>query len=230
MRILFLTDRFAAGGAETHIADLASTLQARGYTVEVAAEDGGNMGLLCARGIPFHLLPLSGKTPLSLFSAYRQLSRLLESGRYDLVHAHARLPATLATPLCRQYGIPLVVTAHWVFRADGWRGRMSLWGDHTLAVSEDICRYLSKNYGIPRERITKTKNGIDLSRFSPAERNAGALTLLHVSRLDRGRARCAQLLISLAEERLLRGRLDQLLIVGGGELEVHKKLTFTLAR
>ncbi len=219
MRILFLTDRFAAGGAETHIVTLALALSERGHTVEVAAEEGGNAGLLHTWGIPFYRLPLSGKSPLSLFSAYKGLCRLLKGGSYDLVHAHARLPAVLATPLCRACGIPLVVTAHWVFCAEGWRGAMSRWGDHTLAVSEDICRYLIKNYRIPPESITKTKNGIDTDLFSPPEKKRGELTLLHVSRLDRGRARCAELLLSLAEQTALHERLDQLLIVGGGELE-----------
>ena len=219
MRILLLTDRFAAGGAETHIADLASALSSLGHAVEVAAEDGGNVGLLRTRGIPFHRLPLAKRSPFSLMAARRGLLRLLQKEKYDLIHAHARLPAALAAPLCRACGTPLTVTAHWVFRADGWRRRMSRWGDHTLAVSEDICRYLSKNYGIPRERITKTKNGIDLSRFLPVEKGTKELTVLHVSRLDRGRARCAELLLSLSEEGALPRAADSLIIVGGGELE-----------
>ncbi len=247
MKILFVTDRFLAGGAETHMTVLAAALTARGHRVEIASAGGEGLPMLKGTGILHHTLPLASKNPAALLRARRGLRDLLDTEKYDVVHAHARLPASLIAPLCRHRSIPLTVTAHWVFRSDGWRQVLCTWGDHTLAVSEDICRYLEKDYRLPAAQITKTQNGIDTQRFSPAARGGYAvetaterrddrdvgvegqyfvpeeggsrgLGLLHISRLDEGRSRAATLLIALAP-RLAAAGISSLLIVGGGNQE-----------
>ncbi len=203
---------------------LAAALIKKGHHVTVASAGGVGVQMLTERGILHRTLPFAGKSPHALLAAHSALCRLLREENANVVHAHARLPAALAAPLCKARGIPLVVTAHWVFRTDGWRGRLSAWGEHTLAVSEDICRYLQKHYRIPRTSITKTQNGIDISRFSPeavksdSENNTGGVQLLHTSRLDTGRARCAELLIGLAP-RLANAGVASLCLLGGGDRE-----------
>ena len=217
MKILMLTDQLALGGAETHIATLANGLREQGHTVELASAGGPYAAMLAREGFQHHLLPWGGKHIPSLLAARKRLSLLLKAGGYDIVHAHARMPAFLADPLCRKWHIPLVTTAHWVFRADGWRGRLSRWGDHTLAVSRDICHYLQANYHLPRTRITCTQNGIDTAVFYPEKATEEARgRLIHVSRLDEGRAEAAAALIRLAP-RLAEAGCSRLTIVGEGD-------------
>lgn len=229
MKILMLCDRLALGGAETHIYELCRALMAAGHTVLAASAGGAHAEQLVALGVRHTTLPMASLRPLSLLAARRELARLLRRECPDIVHAHARIPARLAASLCRRLRIPLVTTAHWVFRADGWRRHLSAWGDITLAVSEDIRAYLIREYALPEANIRLTRNGIDTRRFRPCGAKAkddGAspakekgARIIHVSRLDRGRAACAEALLEIAKELAGSGLCRELLIVGGGDRE-----------
>lgn len=216
MKILMLTDRLALGGAETHLYELTRTLTRAGHKVTLAAEEGAFFERMRAEGYALQALPLASKHPLALARARHSLARLMQTGGFDLVHAHARLPAFLAAPLCRSLHLPFVTTAHWVFSARGWRGRMSEWGEHTFAVSEDIKDYLMREYGLPASRITVIENGIDTDAFA-ARRRTGEGRLLHVSRLDTGRAACAELLTECAARLAAGGACRSITIVGDGD-------------
>lgn len=229
MKILMLCDRLALGGAETHIYELCRALMAAGHTVLAASAGGTYAEQLIALGVRHTTLPMASLRPLSLLSARQELARLLRRECPDIVHAHARIPARLAASLCRHMRIPLVTTAHWVFRANGWRRHLSAWGDITLAVSEDIRAYLIREYALPDRNIRLTRNGIDTRKFrprgakaaddgTPSEKERGA-RIIHVSRLDRGRAACAEALLEIADGLAESGLCRELLIVGGGDRE-----------
>lgn len=227
MKVLLLTDRLAIGGAETHIAVLLHELRRRGVAAEVGSAGGPYAERLTREGVRHHTLPFTARSPWGLCAAVRRLAALLQSGQYDLVHAHARVPAFLAEPLCRRLHIPMVTTAHWVFRADGWRGRLSRWGDHTLAVSADIQEYLLHHYPLTRDQISLTCNGIEEAIFYPRPGGPACRgRLLHISRLDKGRAAAAAALIHLAPRLAARGAA-QLTIVGDGNAyeALHKEAT-----
>ncbi len=218
MRILMLTDRLAIGGAETHIYELARELRHMGHSVTLASAGGAYAEKMQREGFLHRYLPFDKGKGLSLLAARRALLRLLRCGDLDIVHAHARLPAFLAMPLCRRLGIPFVTTAHWVFCAEGWRGRLSRWGAHTFAVSADIQEYLQITYAIPRENMTVICNGINTNRFTPAPA-VGFGRLLHISRLDEGRAACAATLLRIAPRLATGGVCQSITIVGGGDQE-----------
>ena len=216
MKILMLSDRLTIGGAETHIFELAHALRAAGHTVIAASAAGAFFERLRDAGFFCVSLPLDSRRPKDILRAGRGLFRLLTQEKFDVIHANARLPAALVAPLCRHLHIPLVVTAHWVFRADGWRRRLSAWGDCTLAVSPDIARYLQANYALPPDRIYPIHNGIDAARYTAADHQTGYGRILHISRLDTDRAAAAGALLRLAP-RLLAGGMTSLTIVGEGD-------------
>ena len=218
MKILMLTDRLAIGGAETHIYELARELRRAGHSVVLASGGGAYADKMRAEGFPHRRLPFDSRNAFALAAARRELWLLLRRGNFDMVHAHARLPAFLAAPLCRRLKLPFLTTAHWVFCAQGWRGKLSRWGTHTFAVSPDIKSYLQIAYALPHENITVIRNGIDTDRFSPAPR-AGGGRLLHISRLDEGRGACAAALLRIAPRLAAGGFCRSLTIVGGGDMQ-----------
>ncbi len=225
MKILMLCDRLALGGAETHIFELSRALMGSGHTVLAASAGGEYADALMALGVRHTTLPMAKLSPLSLVLAERGLVRLLLREKPDIVHAHARIPARLAKGPCRRLRVPLVTTAHWVFRADGWRRHLSSWGDITLAVSEDIRTYLIKEYGLPPQSVRLTRNGIDTRLFRPrrakdAPPSPEGARVVHVSRLDEGRAACAEALLDSAPTLASEGVCRELLIVGGGDMEL----------
>ncbi|MBQ9080994.1 MAG: glycosyltransferase family 4 protein [Clostridia bacterium] len=218
MNILMCTDAMGYGGAETHIISLSKELIRLGHRVSVASPAGELVSTLEAVGVRHIPLPPLKKTPSSLTAWQRRLKRAVKHGHFDVIHAHARLPARLARPIAKKYKAAFVVTAHAMFRMSFWRRRLSVWGDRTIAVSEDIRRHIIKSCHVKPARVRVISNGIDTEHFSPPE-NSGAdrpLRVIFVSRLDDDCSRAARLLCRLS------GRLTasfpdiQILIVGGG--------------
>ena len=149
-----------------------------------------------------------------------------------MVHSHARIPSFLCGLLHKKMNFAFVTSCHGVYQVSRTLKLLSNWGEHTLAVSEDIRNYLMKQYGLPEERITVTINGIDTKKFSPAVSGAELRAELglgdgpvigHVSRLDQTSSHTARQLIALAP-RLSRAFPGvRLLIVGGGD--AYKELS-----
>ena len=222
MKILMVTMSLGIGGAETHIVELSRALAARGVEVHVASAGGVYESALEEAGIPHTTLPLDRKTPFALLRARRGLATLLRREHFDVVHAHARIPAFLCGTLQKKFGFRFVTTDHGMFRLTPLLRRLSNWGEYTFAVSRDIRDYLIANYHLNPAHIVLTVNGIDTERFSPSAdvslRAAlsadGKPLVLHVSRLDRTSSVCAKALIGAVKT--LAGRV-RLVLVGDGD-------------
>ena len=218
MKILLLTNAMDMGGAETHVLTLARALCARGHGVVVGSAGGRMVDALRACGVRHVCLPLNSLRPDRLLVAYRRLSRLLAHESFEVVHAHARIPAFLVSLLTKKRGICLVTTAHADFSTAWPRTHLSRWGSATVAVSEDLEQRLCEQYGLDSSQITVIRNGIDLSHFSPAAnpKEEGTLHIVCMSRLDEDCAAAARLLCRIAPR--LHREIEGLVItiVGGG--------------
>lgn len=106
-----------------------------------------------------------------------------------------------------------VTTAHGVYKMLPGLSALTDWGERSLAVSEDVRKYLIDAYSISSDNITLTVNGIDAERFCPAqsERKADIARklglsdtcthrVMHVSRLDSASSDAAVQLIGSAEQ------------------------------
>ncbi len=205
------------GGAETHILDLATGLSRLGVRVTVLSAGGRSVHRLTEAGILHHRLELAAHSPFRWLRLRRALCRLLRGEHYDILHAHARIPALLLRGLSR-YGVGSVVTAHAAFRTFPLSRALCYWGEATIAVSEDIRTNLIHRHAVPAERIRVISNGIDLSRFSLAPRDPTApIRLLFASRLDSDCARGAELLCRLTPELTVRFPSLRIGIAGGGD-------------
>lgn len=211
MHILMLTDAMDIGGAETHILTLTEALLRRGHRVHVLSCGGCYEDALRAAGATCEHWPANKRTPAAILRCALRLMRLVRRERFDILHAHTRMSATLSCMLVRH--TPTVSTAHLPFPADGLRRRLMRWGEHTLAVSEDIQAYLTETYGIKKEATTVTRNGMDTQSYAPT--SAEGEDVVHISRLDRDRSMCAHLLCRIAP-RLLKGSSRHIHIVGDG--------------
>ena len=217
MNVLLVTDKMDAGGAETHLVQLALGLRALGAEVTLLSGGGFYADQLEQAGISQIRLAFS-RAPHRLLAARRALRKLLARSHFDVVHAHARLPAFLLRGLKTAKG-KTVVTVHAKFRISPLLRRICFWGDRSIAVCEDLRSYLCDEYNVPAERITVITNGIDGLRFSPSpEKKAltSPLRMLFASRLDGDCSLGAELLCAAAP-RLQRSFPDlQITIAGGG--------------
>lgn len=217
MKILLVIDRLGIGGAESHLLQLAEGLVRLGDEVVIASGGGALADSLRNIGIRHVRLPLPSHAPHKLLFARCIIRSLVRCERFDVVHAHARIPALLIRG-CRKYGAVEMVTVHARFYVNSILSRLCYWGMHTIAVSEDLLGYVCRSYGIAPDRVTVIPNGIDCARFSPApqKRPTDRLGVLFASRLDTDCSLGAELLCNLAPSLCEKHPALFITIAGGG--------------
>ena len=199
MKILMLTDRMDAGGAETHVAQLALGLQAQGHEVVLLSGGGRLAKMLEAEGIRQISVKLPTHNPFRLFRLWRLVQSLAKREGFAILHAHTRLTALLLRG-CARHGSRSIVTVHARFSYNPLLSRICYWGHRTVAVSEDLRAYVCDVYRVPAERVSVIPNAIDCTRFSPIEREGPrqGCGILFASRLDRDCSLGAELLCSIS--------------------------------
>jgi polysaccharide pyruvyl transferase CsaB len=227
-RILLVTMSLDIGGAETHVVALAKALKNLGYDISVASCGGVYVAELTSFGVSHYNIPLDSKNPVRVVRALYLLRRIMKEKRFDVVHAHARIPAALSALICRMHGVPLVTTVHGIYTVNGLLRRLTNWGEKTLAVSEDIGDYLMKEYGLSKNNILVTINGIDVEEFRPAPPDEALMRelgirkdsrrLLYLGRLNDDSGEYAFHLLDIAESLASAIPGLQIIITGDGPL------------
>lgn len=233
MKILMVTMKMDIGGAETHILELCRELMKMGHDITLASNGGVYADMLISEGVTHIKLPLDRKNPEAVAASMTGLARLIRNGGFDIVHAHARIPAFICGILWKKYKFRFVTTAHLNFSLNPLWRKLSNWGERSMAVSDDIADYLVEEYGYPRDKISVTINGIDTEKYSPDIPYSDILSefglsdspdrnrLVYVSRLDADRADPAYRIVNIAAE--LNEKIPNLdIIIGGGGTEFEK--------
>ncbi len=226
MKVLMATMQLDIGGAETHIVELSKALARKGVEVYVASNGGAYVKELKEAGITHFDISLHSKAPGSMLKAYKALERIILDYKFDVVHAHARIPGFLCGLLQKKHHFRFVTTAHWVFDTRFPLNLLTNWGDRSLAVSDDIKKYLVDNYGCEPDNIRVTINGVDMEKFSENvdfsdiveefSFRKDVTRIVYVSRMDTDRSFAAHKLIEAVPELLKKIPQLEVVIVGGG--------------
>lgn len=152
-----------------------------GYDVYAASAAGEWAPRLAERGIVH--VPLRHSTrawsPVRDVLAFVELFRLFRRLRPDIVHTHNPKPGVYGRIAARLARVPAVVnTVHGLYAlpSDRWAKRTAVYGLERLAATcsdvelvqgpEDL--EVLASIGIPRSKLRRLGNGIDLARFDPA--------------------------------------------------------------
>ena len=175
MKILYVVPGFDEGGAEFHVLNLIRELHEKGHDITLASS-GGHLERELPDGVKVVHLPLWRKNPLVILYCALRLAGL---GRFDVIHAHSRVPAWAAWIAARLTGSRWLMTAHAFYSHNP--GLLPFkHADGVICVSEAVRNDL-KDY-LPQNVIT-IPNGITPPKFRHrcSERNH----LLFVGRLTR---------------------------------------------
>lgn len=227
MKILITLASLDIGGAETHVAELASELNRRGHDIVVASGGGVYAEYLESLGIKHYTVPLARRKVSDMLTSRALLKKIIRAEKPDIVHAHARIPAFIISTLKKCCNFVFVTTVHGAFDTSFILRHLSGWGDKTLAVSEDLKNYLLENYDVKEENIYTSINGISSEKFNKDisgsniikefDLSESANRICYVSRLSDGICSCAYMLIDEFTYIAENVPDAQLLIVGGGE-------------
>ncbi len=226
--ILITTMRLDIGGAETHIVELAKGLSRVGFNVVVASTGGVYEKELIGSDIKLYHVPLDNKKPHNVVKAYNQLKSIIKEEKIDLVHAHARIPGFICGLLHKKMGFPFVTTAHGTWKTGYGLRYITNWGQKTVAVSEDIRKYLLDNYKIEDKDIKVTINGIDTDKFSPSVDCADVMAelkltaedskIVYISRFDSDRSYIINKLLEIIPELAETIQNLKVIMVGSGNI------------
>lgn len=226
MKILMTLMSLDIGGAETHVVELAKQLRRRGHTVIVVSNGGVYVEEIKRAGIVHYRVPLHSRKLKDMLSAYIQIKKIIKKERPDVVHAHARIPAFICGLVRKTVPFRFVTSAHGTYMVSASLKFLTNWGDRTLAVSDDIRRYLIQNYGVPKEKIIVSINGVDMEKFSPEispgnfeseyHLQAGNPKIVYVSRLNEDVCAPAVCLLDEFFEMEKQCPGLELIVVGGG--------------
>ena len=230
-KILMLTTSMDYGGAETHILELSKYLKSNGIEVKIISNSSG--GELFGKeainsGIEHIYAPFHSRNIFNMHKSAKILKAVIKSYKPDIIHAHSRIPAFVASRICKKFKTPLVTTMHGTYKQSLLLKLATNWGDYSLYVSDDIKNYWLKYCKLKVGYMTKTVNGINTGLFNkntdsdikrefnikPEEK-----IILTVGRLDknRGSSYPAAKLCEIAENIYSQDRNTRIIIVGNGE-------------
>ncbi|MBV9081962.1 MAG: glycosyltransferase, partial [Acidobacteriaceae bacterium] len=194
-RLLYLITRAERGGAQTHVLDLALSLQ-HDFEIEIATGEEGFLTEACRReGIAVHVLPHLRRDikPFTDARALIEMHTLFRKIRPDLVHAHTFKAGLIGRFVARQCGIPAIYTAHmWPFGPGvprNWRvfappvERLAAKWCHRLITVSHSGVELGRKYRIgAAPQIVAIHNGVHDCPERAVLNKAGAPTIAMVAR------------------------------------------------
>ncbi len=184
--------------AETMLQPLLLALQNAGHDVGIACADTGASVKLAAKGFRMHDIPIERRIDwTSNWRTIREITRILKKDSYDAVHVHTPVAAALGRVAAKRAGTKhIVYTAHGfyfhekmgrmtyqlTYSVEKWLARLAT--DYLLLQSEEDYQLAQRKRFKANTRLMHLGNGIDLTRFYPRPREAGApFTFLFIGRI-----------------------------------------------
>lgn len=163
------------GGCERDLTKIAVGLNRTRFTphVGVFREGGARTTELQAAGVPIIRFPVESFVNSSVLRAGRQFGAYVRENGIRIVHAFDVPTDLFAAPAARWHRVPVVITAQLSYRYFYGRfGRVGLrladrLSDAVVVNSRAVGDTLTKQYGVPSEKIDLCHNGVDACEFHP---------------------------------------------------------------
>ncbi|MGB8658523.1 MAG: polysaccharide deacetylase family protein [Candidatus Zixiibacteriota bacterium] len=157
MNIAFVLSQKEVTGAEVYAATLADELIRRGHRVLIVSDTFARTTE--AEYLSLHL------NNRSLFNRIKQITflvKLIRERDIEVVHAHSRASGWVSFFAAKISSIPLVTTVHGRQHVHISRKIVKAFGDHVIAVCENVEEHLVKDLNVKPAYIEVLRNGMDL--------------------------------------------------------------------
>lgn len=178
MRILYVMPGFDEGGTEIHVLNLIRGMTERGHEVTLASS-GGRLEHELPQSTKILHMPADKKNPVTIIACAVRLARLNKQYRWDIIHAHSRVPAWISWLASKFTGSKWIVTAHALYSLNFGLTPLKH-ADGAICVSEAVKRHLEGH--IPPDNVI-IPNGIIPSKLRHRDFPHDEMRFLAVGRL-----------------------------------------------
>ena len=180
------------GGCERDMARLALHMDRTRFTPHVGCfrPEGLQRPALEAAGVPIVQFDVPSFKSWNAVRAVGALGEYVKKHKIAVVHPFDVPTDIWAVPAARWVGVPLIVSSQLSYRSLDFYPPSHLrvlrmgdrWADHWMVNSRAVQEHMTRDEGLPAERISVHYNGVDTTLFYPGERGAdGPVTIGTVS-------------------------------------------------
>lgn len=180
MRILYIMPGFDEGGAEVHVLNLIRGMVKRGHEVTLASS-GGRMEHDLPENVNIIHMPSHKKNPVTIISCALKIYRQQKKFKWDIIHAHSRVPAWIAWLASKLTGVKWIFTAHALYSLNAGLTPLKH-ADGAICISQAVRNHLINH--LPNDTVI-IPNGIIPPLLKHSEFPHNNIRFLSVGRLTR---------------------------------------------
>ena len=212
MNILMALSQLEITGAEVYATTIADELIERGNKVYIVSDT-----LTTPTKAEYIKLEFNKRSLLKRIEHIKFLCKFIKEKNIQIVHAHSRASSWSCQIACKLVGIPLITTTHGRQPIHFSRKLIKAFGDHSIAVCENIKKHMVNDIGFSENRISVILNPVNYKKLDLEKKVNDKKVISIVGRLSGPKGDVAyDLLEILSQDELL--SKYKVRLIGGKEL------------
>lgn len=212
MNILMALSQLEITGAEVYATTIADELIERGNKVYIVSDT-----LTTPTKAEYIKLEFNKRSLLKRIEHIKFLCKFIKEKNIQIVHAHSRASSWSCQIACKLVGIPLITTTHGRQPIHFSRKLIKAFGDHSIAVCENIKKHMVNDIGFSENKISVILNPVNYKKLDLEKKVNDKKVISIVGRLSGPKGDVAyDLLEILSQDELL--SKYKVRLIGGKEL------------
>ena len=212
MNILMALSQLEITGAEVYATTIADELIERGNKVYIVSDT-----LTTPTKAEYIKLEFNKRSLLKRIEHIKFLYKFIKEKNIQIVHAHSRASSWSCQIACKLVGIPLITTTHGRQPIHFSRKLIKAFGDHSIAVCENIKKHMVNDIGFSENKISVILNPVNYKKLDLEKKVNDKKVISIVGRLSGPKGDVAyDILEILSQDELL--KKYKIRLIGGKEL------------
>ncbi|BEP01417.1 polysaccharide deacetylase family protein [Fusobacterium nucleatum] len=212
MNILMALSQLEITGAEVYATTIADELIERGNKVYIVSDT-----LTTPTKAEYIKLEFNKRSLLKRIEHIKFLYNLIKEKDIQIVHAHSRASSWSSQVACKLAGIPLITTTHGRQPIHFSRKLIKAFGDHSIAVCENIKKHMVNDIGFSENKVSVILNPVNYKKLDLEKKVNDKKVISIVGRLSGPKGDVAyDILEILSQDELL--SKYKIRLIGGKEL------------
>ena len=212
MNILMALSQLEITGAEVYATTIADELIERGNKVYIVSDT-----LTTPTKAEYIKLEFNKRSLLKRIEHVKFLYKFIKEKDIQIVHAHSRASSWSCQIVCKLAGIPLITTTHGRQPIHFSRKLIKAFGDHSIAVCENIKKHMVNDIGFSENKISVILNPVNYKKIDLEKKVNDKKIISIVGRLSGPKGDVAYDLLEILSQNELLSKY-KVRLIGGKEL------------